>query len=203
MLVDAALCLVAIALAAMARPWRRMRRDAPLWTPLFASLALLPWLWAVPRLQALPVPIQLSGACLVALSLGWPLAVFALAAIVLLGGLVVPAAPAALLHQLVWQGLVPISLALGISVGLRRWVGANPFLFILGRGFAGTAASVFVANLVASTAAGGDLPALVAYWLMAWGDAFMTGALAAIFVAYRPQWLATWSDTLYLRPPSG
>jgi uncharacterized membrane protein len=23
--------------------------------------------------------------------------------------------------------------------------------------------------------------------------------LAAIFVAYRPQWLATWSDALYLR----
>jgi uncharacterized membrane protein len=23
--------------------------------------------------------------------------------------------------------------------------------------------------------------------------------LCALFVAYRPQWLATWSDTLYLR----
>ena len=39
---------------------------------------------------------------------------------------------------------------------------------------------------------------LVARWLMAWGDAFTTGMLAAIFVAFRPQWLATWSDRLYL-----
>ena len=42
---------------------------------------------------------------------------------------------------------------------------------------------------------------MVARWLMAWGDAFMTGMLAAIFVAFKPQWLATWSDQLYLRKP--
>jgi uncharacterized membrane protein len=40
---------------------------------------------------------------------------------------------------------------------------------------------------------------MVARWLVAWGDGFMTGLLAAIFVAYRPQWLATWSDQLYLK----
>jgi uncharacterized membrane protein len=40
---------------------------------------------------------------------------------------------------------------------------------------------------------------LVARWLMAWGDGFMTGMMAAIFVAFRPQWLATWSDRLYLK----
>ena len=32
-------------------------------------------------------------------------------------------------------------------------------------------------------------------------SAFMTGMLAAIFVAFKPQWLATWSDQLYLRKP--
>ena len=34
--------------------------------------------------------------------------------------------------------------------------------------------------------------------MMAWGEAFMTGMFSAIFVAFRPQWLATWSDNLYL-----
>ena len=42
----------------------------------------------------------------------------------------------------------------------------------------------------------GDL-SLVARWLMAWGDAFVTGMLTAIFVAFKPEWLATWSDRLY------
>jgi uncharacterized membrane protein len=36
---------------------------------------------------------------------------------------------------------------------------------------------------------------------MAWGDAFLTGMFGAIFVAFVPQWLATWSDTRYLQPP--
>jgi uncharacterized membrane protein len=36
---------------------------------------------------------------------------------------------------------------------------------------------------------------------MAWGDAFLTGMLTAIFVAFKPQWLLTWSDAHYLRKP--
>ena len=49
---------------------------------------------------------------------------------------------------------------------------------------------------------GGEVPeqVLVARWLMAWGDAFLTGMTTAIFVAFAPQWLATWSDERYLRP---
>jgi uncharacterized membrane protein len=43
--------------------------------------------------------------------------------------------------------------------------------------------------------------ALVARWLMAWGDAFLTGMFSAIFVAFAPHWLATWSDRRYLAPP--
>ena len=43
--------------------------------------------------------------------------------------------------------------------------------------------------------------AIVGRWLMAWGDAFLTGMFSAIFVAFVPQWLATWSDARYLQPP--
>jgi uncharacterized membrane protein len=42
---------------------------------------------------------------------------------------------------------------------------------------------------------------MVGRWLLAWGDGFITGMMAAIFVAFRPQWLATWSDSLYLKKP--
>ena len=42
---------------------------------------------------------------------------------------------------------------------------------------------------------------LVARWLMAWGDAFLTGMFGAIFVAFVPQRLATWSHHRYLTPP--
>ena len=65
-------------------------------------------------------------------------------------------------------------------------------------------ASVFAAALL-SEWAGYSLPntdpalTTIAHWLIAWGDGFMTGLLSAIFVAFRPLWLATWSDELYLR----
>jgi uncharacterized membrane protein len=40
---------------------------------------------------------------------------------------------------------------------------------------------------------------LLAKWFMAWGDAFITGMVVALAVAFAPQWLATWSDQRYLR----
>ena len=43
----------------------------------------------------------------------------------------------------------------------------------------------------------------MADWLIGWGEAFMTGALTAIFVAFRPEWLLTYSDERYLAPPKG
>ena len=43
--------------------------------------------------------------------------------------------------------------------------------------------------------------AIVGRWLMAWGDAFLTGMFTALLVAYKPEWLATWSDGLYLKKP--
>ena len=36
---------------------------------------------------------------------------------------------------------------------------------------------------------------------MAWGDGTLTGMVCAVFVAFKPEWLATWSDTLYLHGP--
>ena len=58
------LCLM---LSLCLRPWRQLAH-AELWTPLLASLVLLPWLWALPRLHAMPLQLQLSGAVLVLLS---------------------------------------------------------------------------------------------------------------------------------------
>ena len=47
-----------------------------------------------------------------------------------------------------------------------------------------------------------EFSSMVARWLLAWGDGFFTGMWTAIFVAFKPSWLATWSDRLYLRRPS-
>lgn len=198
------MALPCVAVALWLRPWRMLR--GPLFTPALASLVLLPWLWLLPQKMPQGLQIQLSGACLLVLMLGWPLAVLVLAGVALAVWAVGQASPQSALVQWVWIGLVPATLALGIGAVLRRWLPPNPFVYTLGRAFIGTAAAVFASGLLLEglqSLAGEPVRelSLVARWLMAWGDAFLTGMFGAIFVAFVPQWLATWSDARYLKPP--
>lgn len=193
-----------LAVAVWLRPWRMLQ--GPLLTPALAALALLPWLWLLPQKMPQGLQVQLSGACLLVLMLGWPLAVLVLAGVAGVVWWVGQTEAEAVLSQWVWIGLVPATLSLGFGALLRRWLPPNPFIYTLGRGFIGTAVSVFLAGvLLEALQSLAGLPArdqsLVARWLMAWGDAFLTGGLGAIFVAFVPQWLATWSDARYLRKP--
>lgn len=214
---EACLIAVALAMSLWLRPWRMLSRQAlekegpsepsPLVTPLLATLVVLPWLWALPTLHRMPLQLQWSGACLVVLMLGWPLAIPALAAV---GGIAAMLSPsldwADAVGTIAWQGVVPATLALALGAVIRRLIGTQPFVYVLGRAFLGTAVCLFLANVLGQWS-GHSLPgiegdlSLVARWLMAWGDAFVTGMLTAIFVAFKPEWLATWSDRLYLRKP--
>ena len=215
--IEACLIAVALAMSLWLRPWRMLSRQAlekdgpsepsPLVTPLLATLVVLPWLWALPTLHRMPLQLQWSGACLVVLMLGWPLAIPALVAV---GGIAAVLSPsldwADAVGTIAWQGVVPATLALALGAVIRRLIGTQPFVYVLGRAFLGTAVCLFLANVLGQwsghSLAGveGDL-SLVARGLMAWGDAFVTGMLTAIFVAFKPEWLATWSDRLYLRKP--
>jgi uncharacterized membrane protein len=188
--IEASLVLLALAVALALRPWRMLTTG--LLTPWLATIVFLPLVWLLP--QGLPngMAVQFSGASLLVLMVGWPLAVLALAVVA----------------SLVWAlGALPLAPVLSqLVAALRRWLPPNPFVYVLGRGFLGTAACVFLAGaaqelLYRLVGQVGLEQALVAHWLMAWGDAFLTGMGAAIFVAFAPQWLATWSDARYLRPP--
>ncbi len=217
MVLEAALTAIALLAALGLRPWRLLgshkgasgadRGPSPLLTPLLATLVVLPWMWALPTLHAMPLQLQWSGACMVVLMLGWPLAIPVLVVVGVLACLVSPAMgwPEAL-GVIAWQGVVPATLALILGALVRRFLGTHLFVYVLGRAFLGTVLCLFASGAL-SQWSGHQLPgvgdelSLVARWLMAWGDAFVTGMLTAIFVAFKPQWLATWSDPLYLGPP--
>ena len=198
----------ALAIAAAFRPWSTFAA-AELRTPWLVLLVSQTLLWSL-QLRLLPagIPPVLSGACLAVLMLGWPAAVVttsmaAGAALVIAGS-----APAPALVALAWNGLVPATAGLAIGLAVRRWLPRHPFVYILGRGFAGTALAMTIAGVTAYAwqphPPGTDATILVtSRWLAAWGEAFATGALTAIFVAFRPQWLATWSDARYLPGPPG
>ena len=190
-------------LALWTRPWRMLAPGALL-SPLLATLVLLPWLWALPFLHHMPLQLHWSGAPFVTLMLGWPLAVLTLLVVGLITYGLTSASPEALAALIVWQGLLPATFTLLLGAALRRWVTHHPFVYVLGRGFLGSVLCIFAASMLAQWT-GHELPnvsnglSAIGFWLMAWGDAFITGMMCAIFVAFKPHWLATWSDEMYLK----
>ena len=200
------LVFTALAIALSFKPWRLLANTA-LISPLLAALVITPWLWALPWLHRMPIQLQLSGACLIGLELGWPLAVPVLCIVALTTVLIAPVPWQQQIDMALWLGIVPATLSFLLGMALRRWVWKNLFVYILGRAFLGTAICLFVSGALAqwsgqilTVTVEPDL-AMVARWLLAWGDAVVTGMMVAVFVAFRPQWLATWSDSLYVPPP--
>ena len=200
---EIAVILACLCASLWLKPWR-MLVGTELLTPMLATLVLLPWLWALPTLHHMPLQLHWSGAPLVTLMLGWPLAVLVLIGVGIITTLISTTSVDAAAALIVWQGLLPATFVLLLGAALRRWVTHHPFVYVLGRGFLGSVLCIFAASMLAQWT-GHELPnvssglSVIAFWLMAWGDAFVTGMMCAIFVAFKPHWLATWSDNLYLK----
>jgi uncharacterized membrane protein len=200
--IEAVLCALACAAAATMAPWRGLARS-PVQSVWLAALVLLPLLWsAKSALPGGPV-LQLSGAPLLVLMLGWPLTVLTLVPVAALAAWVANASAPEALVWLAWNGIVPATAALLMGLGTRRWLPRHLFVYILARGFAATALAMTAAGALEvwrlPLPAGTDAESLLlAHWLIGWGEAFSTGALTAIFVAFRPQWLSSYTDRRYL-----
>jgi uncharacterized membrane protein len=209
--VQVVVLLLAWAASLAVRPWRLLRRYdgnlPPLVTPFLACLAVLPCLWSFPGLAALPLPLHWSGAPLVTLLVGWPLAV----PVITLAGLVTMVTTgASFVHALsltVWSGLLPATVVLLLGHAVRKGFGVQPVAYMLGRALlvplvtlaaCGFTAAAWSHGLQGPTA---ELQR-VAVLLLAMGEACWTCAIVSLLVAYRPQWLATWSDRVYLRRPA-
>ncbi|HJV69855.1 hypothetical protein [Ideonella sp.] len=202
MALETIVLVLALAAAAATRPWRVLAGGAPPW-PWLAWWAVLPLLWCADTLVHMPIAQPLSGACLLMLMAGWPLAMLALVPVALIAAGLGDLAPAEALHRMVWLGIVPATLALGLGAAIRRWLPHHLFVYILGRGFFASLLALAISGWLALAWHGSPAGTLVAdlavgRWLAAWGDAFLTGMMVAIFVALRPEWLATYSDRLYL-----
>jgi uncharacterized membrane protein len=195
------------ALALAFKPFAVLRNRA-LRAPWLAALAIVPIAWLSPAVLPGGPSLRISFSCLLVLMFGWPLAIWTLLAVAMIAALIAGDSIRAGLELAAWYGSVPASLALLLGIAIRRWLPPHIFVYILGRGFIGTALAVMAAGMVATWVQ--PLPPgttastlLVGYWLMAWAEAVLTGMLTAIFVALRPEWLLTWSDKRYLPRPPG
>lgn len=207
--VELILLALAWAAALAVQPWRLLRPHqgrVPLASPLLACLTVLPWLWSWPGLAALSLPLHWSGAPAAVLLLGWPLAIPVVTVAGLSTMLTADATFAEALSLTVWSGVLPATLVLLLGHAVRRAFGTHPLAYMVGRAFfvpmLAIAACGGTALLLGQTFAAptGDLQR-VALVLLAMGEASWTCAIASLLVAYRPQWLATWSDAAYLGRP--
>jgi len=202
MLPEAIAVAACMAGALVVRPWRALPPSGPPWVWL-VWWAVIPLFWTVDRLSHISVVQPISGACLLTLLCGWPIAVFALLPVAALTWVTGELNAAMALQRLVWLGLVPATLTMALGVVVRRWLPRNLFSYIFGRAFFGTALATMASTaawlwLRGEPSGGAMADLLLARWLAAWTDAVLTGMLAAVFVAFRPEWLATYEDRIYM-----
>lgn len=90
----------------------------------------------------------------------------------------------------------------------QRFLPANLFIYIFINGFFSAAlgmlcTGLLIINLLSFSPTFADAPlwsgAFPVFFLMSWGEAFLTGLFTAIFVALQPKLLSTFDDKRYLQ----
>jgi uncharacterized membrane protein len=198
--------LVALGWCLITAPWRDLAAATRQhgWMGLTVALLLV---WTMRAPVGNGMDLHLAGASLAALMFGARLATVALAVVLAVLAFTghIP------LEGLALQGFAFALLPVLLTVAIQRLVQArlprNVFVYIFATGFAGTlAANVAAAVAFAGMAwlAGASPQAAPAgdylsyRLLLCWGESILTGMLVAVFVAYRPQWMTTFRDEIYL-----
>lgn len=88
----------------------------------------------------------------------------------------------------------------------QRFLPHHLFVYIFGNGFFGSMAVLSLSGLCSMAAhmlwtnhSGPTSDAIAYMLLLAWGETFMVGFLVTIFAVYRPSWLLTFDDRIYLQ----
>jgi uncharacterized membrane protein len=198
-LFDLSIATVAVTAAIARQPWRAIPRAGPPWAWVMVW-AVLPLWWSIDRQLGIAVLPSLSGAALLVLMTGWPLAVVACVPIGLIAVLGGPLDAHEALHRAVWLGIVPATLTLAIGAGVRRWLPLHVGVYVFAGAFVGSGIALWLAGTLGTALAVsppvGD--ANVARVLTSFGEAAITCAVVTLLVAHRPEALATYSDRMYL-----
>jgi uncharacterized membrane protein len=203
------LALMAAVLFAMSLPGLMALRGHPERLHLvLGSAVALAVLWSVSARVDPGIAVHVLGTPLVALLLGWRLALVAAAlaelALVLVGKSTPGAAP------LGWMlsAALPAAVSSAVAWAARFRLPRNPFVFIFVCGFFGAGAAALATWLAAAgllAVTGQPLPSGpgASLWaflpLVLFPEAFINGALASMFIVYRPEWVRLYDERFYVR----
>jgi uncharacterized membrane protein len=201
-----AICLAGFAWNIATAPWRALQESSRQHGWLGMTVALLV-LWNMPARLGNGMDLHLAGASLATLMFGPRLALVSLAIVLAVTGLSDSMeATALVLHGFAFM-LLPVLFTSGIQRTVEARLPHHLFIYIFAITFAGTLlanalATLFFVGLSAVTNSGIQrqlasdfLPYRL---LLCWGEAMLTGMLTAILLAYRPQWLMSFRDEIYL-----
>lgn len=209
--------LALVAIAAWRSPWWKLRGDAEAQHVLFAGLAaaLLARAAGIEPVPGLALHFLVAPAACLLYGPAVAILVGVLASLVAaLAGW--PMAGPALLDP--WlSALLPVAVVQGLLRLAQRRLPANTMVFVMLNAFGGAALAVLAAGLARAAllasglvGPGGGRAAdeavtllLAALPLQMFAEAFLTGGLLAIVVAYRPRWCASFEDARYLAAPRG
>lgn len=187
--------------------WRRLRGAEQLHVFLGTCVALI-LLWQV-RAQVDPLwSFHLLGVTTVTLMFGWSFAIIASSLALLAVSFNGSQGWGWLLVNSITLGLLPITLTQVILVLVRSLLPKNFFVYVLVNGFltAGVVAlaSGYLATGLLLASGSRSLPQLqhnfLPYFpLMFLPEAVLNGWITTILVLYRPRWVVSFSDDLYLK----
>src|SRR6185437_16136184 len=109
---DWALLSCALLVALLFKPWLPLRH-APLQNPWLGAMLILPCVWWTQHLLPDGLALHVSGACLLVLMFGWPLAIWSLVPVGFLAELIASRTSHtwpnldALVTHIVWLGMIP------------------------------------------------------------------------------------------------
>lgn len=107
--------------------------------------------------------------------------------------------------NLLLLAILPAYCGEAVMRGIERFLPHHLFIYLLGNGFFGPLVMLALTGTLslgvqrlwlAPMPMQGDILAFLL--LLSWGEAFLTGLLLTIFTVYKPQWVLTFNDDVYL-----
>lgn len=193
--------------AAWRAPWRHLRNNEDSHVLFGACVALL-GVWSIRAGVQPGLELHLLGVTLLTLMFGWQFAFLAVSTVLLAVTANSGSGWLSFGGNALLTGMLPVALSITCLRLSQHHLPDNFFVYIFVAAFFGGAVAMAGVGL-ASTALWWLAGAHSWSWLMqhytsfalmlAFPEAFMTGALLAVFVVYRPQWVASFDDERYLK----
>lgn len=151
--------------------------------------------------------IHLSGAMLMTLMFGWRLGILGMSLVCILISLWGNSLSVNLGVTIILNAYLSVSLSYLFFLIVEAFLPRNIFIYFYVTAFFSAAISFIISGLATVTFLGfvGAFPwatllgeYLPYYCLMSFGEAFMTCGLITLFVVYRPEWVFSFRDKLYL-----